>query len=46
MQSLTLHAVPDRVSESDLVLYPDFLIGCLLKAGIGRVEAELSPFLR
>jgi hypothetical protein len=42
MQSLTLQAVPDQVSESDLVLYPDFLIGCLLKEGSGRIEADRS----
>ena len=42
MQSLTLQPVPERVNESDVVLYPDFLIGCLLKEGIGRIEADLS----
>jgi hypothetical protein len=42
MQSLTLLPVPERVSESDLVLYPDFLIACLLREGIGRIEADLS----
>lgn len=42
MQSLTLQAVPESVTESDLVLYPDFLISCLLRMGIGRIEADLS----
>jgi hypothetical protein len=42
MQALTLQPVPEQVSESDLLLYPDFLIGCLLRSGIGRIEADLS----
>ncbi len=42
MQSLTLQPVPERVNESDLSLYPDFLITCLLRTGIGRIEADLS----
>jgi hypothetical protein len=42
MQTLTLQPVPERPGENDLLLYPDFLIGCLLREGIGRIEADLS----
>jgi hypothetical protein len=42
MQSLMLDAVPEEVTESDLLLYPDFLIDCLLREGSGRIEADLA----
>jgi hypothetical protein len=42
MQSLTLQPVPERVNEADVVIYPDFLINCLLREGVGRIEADLS----
>ena len=42
MQSLALQAVIEPRSTNDLSLYPDFLIGCLLRDGIGRIEADIS----
>src|SRR5881628_255106 len=42
MQILTLQPVSAQPSESELSLYPDFLIGCLLAEGSGRIEADLS----
>lgn len=42
MRALALQSVTEPPSENDLSLYPDFLIGCLLRDGVGRIEADLS----
>jgi hypothetical protein len=40
MKSIPFQPLTDPPSENDLSLYPDFLVTCLLKNGIGSIEAD------
>ena len=40
MKSLTFQSISHPPSEDNLSLYPDFLVTCLLKNGIGNIEAD------
>ena len=42
VQKLTLQQIPREPAATDLSLYPDYLIGCLLREGLGRIEADYS----
>ena len=42
MNSITFQSLTEPPSENDLSLYPDFLVTCLLKNGIGCIEADKS----
>jgi hypothetical protein len=40
MQSLTIKSITHEPSEH--LLYPDYLVSCLLREGIGNIEADLA----
>ena len=42
MQKLTLQQIVDEPACTELSLYPDYLMGCLLREGLGRIEADYS----
>jgi hypothetical protein len=42
MKTIDLRSVDEEPNIESVHLYPDFLIGRLLKKGIGRIEAERS----
>ena len=43
MQSITLQSITEQPGEDSTEFYPDYLIGLLIREGIGRIEADRPP---
>jgi hypothetical protein len=40
VKRLNIKSIGELPPEEDTSLYPDYLIGCLLREGVGRIEAD------
>jgi hypothetical protein len=40
VNTLSIQTIGERPRDEDTALYPDYLIGCLLREGVGRIEAD------
>lgn len=40
MKEIGIQSVEKEPGAEDLRVYPDYLIGCLLRAGVGMIEAD------